>query len=128
MDRLRVHTEKNHRNAASSGSEERIPMLKSFLQMLRDATFHSNSSIILQAIREPWDIVVNGLTVYNPVLVGAISYVLIPRIYGAFDAFSFLLVFLATILRYIFTYIYSRISCFCRVYFEDILINYKLFS
>ncbi|XP_072767392.1 urea transporter 1 [Anoplolepis gracilipes] len=49
-------------------------------------------------IREPQDIVENGLSVYNPLLVGAISYAMIPRIYASFDAFSFLLVFLATIL------------------------------
>ncbi|XP_011260402.1 urea transporter 1 isoform X2 [Camponotus floridanus] len=49
-------------------------------------------------IREPRNIVENGLSVYNPVLVGSVSYVLIPQIYGAFDAFSFLLVFLGTIL------------------------------
>ncbi|KAM0727141.1 Urea transporter 1 [Formica fusca] len=54
--------------------------------------------LVSVVIQEPEDIVENGLSVYNPVLVGAISYVLIPRIYGAFDAFSFLLVFLATIL------------------------------
>ncbi|XP_011167753.2 urea transporter 1 [Solenopsis invicta] len=49
-------------------------------------------------IREPDDLVENGLTVFNPVLVGAVSYSLIPQIYGSFDAFSFLLVLLATIL------------------------------
>ncbi|XP_070172481.1 urea transporter 1 [Polyergus mexicanus] len=54
--------------------------------------------LVSVVVQEPKDIVENGLSVYNPLLVGAISYVLIPRIYGAFDAFSFLLVFLATIL------------------------------
>ncbi|XP_012221640.2 urea transporter 1-like isoform X2 [Linepithema humile] len=49
-------------------------------------------------IREPEVIVENGLSVYNPLLVGAVSYVLIPQIYGTFDAFSLLLVLLATIL------------------------------
>lgn len=49
-------------------------------------------------IQEPEVIVENGLTVLNPLLVGAISYVLIPQIYGTFDAFSLLLVLLATIL------------------------------
>lgn len=49
------------------------------------------------AIREPREIVENGLTVFNPLLVGGMSYVLIPRIYGAFDAFSLLLVFLGAI-------------------------------
>ncbi|KYM97195.1 Urea transporter 1, partial [Cyphomyrmex costatus] len=49
-------------------------------------------------IREPDDIIENGLSVFNPLLVGAISYSLIPQIYGSFDSFSFLLVLLATIL------------------------------
>ncbi|KAG5318172.1 MCM6 factor, partial [Acromyrmex heyeri] len=49
-------------------------------------------------IREPDNIVENGLSVFNPLLVGAISYALIPQIYGSFDSFSFLLVLLATIL------------------------------
>ncbi|XP_028044541.1 urea transporter 1 isoform X1 [Monomorium pharaonis] len=48
-------------------------------------------------IREPDEIIENGISTFNPVLVGAISYILIPQIYGSFDAFSFLLVFLATI-------------------------------
>ncbi|KAL6434049.1 hypothetical protein ACFW04_005895 [Cataglyphis niger] len=54
--------------------------------------------LVSVVIREPQDIIENGLSVFNPLLVGAMSYVLIPRIYGAFDAFSFLIVFLATIL------------------------------
>lgn len=58
---------------------------------------------------------------FNPLLVGAMSYVLIPRIYGAFDAFSLLVVFLATILRYI-PIFYIFID-----YFENILIDNKLF-
>ncbi|KAL6263930.1 hypothetical protein P5V15_004011 [Pogonomyrmex californicus] len=49
-------------------------------------------------IREPDDIVDNGLSVYNPLLVGAVSYSLIPEIYGGFDSFSLLLVLLATII------------------------------
>ncbi|CAL1680154.1 unnamed protein product [Lasius platythorax] len=53
--------------------------------------------LVSVAIREPREIVENGLSVFNPLLVGAMSYILIPRIYGTFDAFSFLLVFLATI-------------------------------
>ncbi|XP_011873760.1 PREDICTED: urea transporter 1-like isoform X2 [Vollenhovia emeryi] len=49
-------------------------------------------------IREPDAIVENGLSVYNPLLVGAVSYDLIPQIYGGFDSFSSLLLLLATIL------------------------------
>lgn len=82
-------------------------------------TFYSDFFILLQVIQEPEDIVENGLSVYNPVLVGAISYVLIPRIYGAFDAFSFLLVFLATILRYI-----PAFHIFIE-YFENIVMDNK---
>lgn len=104
MDPLRVHTEKitamRHRLAA-----KRIPMLEyPRCETLRDTTFYSVSFILLQVTRESRDIVENGLSVYNPVLVGSLSYVLIPQIYGAFDAFSILLVFLGTILRYIFQY------------------------
>ncbi|XP_011698932.1 PREDICTED: urea transporter 2-like isoform X3 [Wasmannia auropunctata] len=52
-----------------------------------------------QLMREPDFIVENGLSVYNPLLVGAVSYGLIPQIYGAgFDTLSCLLVLLATIL------------------------------
>lgn len=49
-------------------------------------------------IREPREIVENGLTVFNPILIGVMSYNVIPRMYGAFDTFSFLLVFLGMIL------------------------------
>lgn len=100
MDRLRVHTgKKNHCNAAPSGSEE--DSNAGILVAKRFATFYSYSFILLQAIREPREIVENGLSVFNPLLVGAMSYILIPQIYGTFDAFSFLLVFLATIVRYV---------------------------
>ncbi|XP_020300014.1 urea transporter 1-like isoform X2 [Pseudomyrmex gracilis] len=49
-------------------------------------------------IQEPQVIVENGLSVFNPLLVGAVSYSLIPQIYGAFDIFSVPLVLLAAVL------------------------------
>ncbi|XP_032667188.1 urea transporter 1-like isoform X2 [Odontomachus brunneus] len=48
-------------------------------------------------VRDSQDNVENGLTVYNPLLVGVVSYALVPQIYGAFDAFSFLHLLLGTI-------------------------------
>ncbi|EFN85749.1 Urea transporter, erythrocyte [Harpegnathos saltator] len=55
--------------------------------------------LLSMLMRDSQDHVENGLTVYNPLLVGAVSYVLIPQIYGAFDAFSCLHVLLGTIFR-----------------------------
>ncbi|XP_017753970.1 PREDICTED: urea transporter 1-like [Eufriesea mexicana] len=49
-------------------------------------------------IQESQDIIANGLTVFNPLLVGAVSYSLVPNIYGPFDSFSILLITLTTIL------------------------------
>lgn len=99
---------KNHCNAVHSpslGSEENFTANLFFTASanyfaMRHFTC-SFSFFFLQLIQEPEVIVENGLSVYNPLLVGAVSYVLIPQIYGSFDAFSLLLVLLATILRYI---------------------------
>lgn len=55
--------------------------------------FHS------QLIRDSEENIANGLTVFNPLLVGAISSSLIPSIYGPFDGFSLLLIILGTIFR-----------------------------
>lgn len=55
--------------------------------------FHS------QLIRDSQENIANGLTVFNPLLVGAISSSLIPNIYGPFDDFSLLLIILGTIFR-----------------------------
>ncbi|XP_057337291.1 urea transporter 2-like isoform X2 [Microplitis mediator] len=51
-------------------------------------------------IQEPLQNIENGLTVYNPVLVGCITYSLFPNNYnnGHWDSFSILLTFIATIL------------------------------
>ncbi|XP_029173737.1 urea transporter 2-like [Nylanderia fulva] len=54
--------------------------------------------LVSVTIREPREIVENGITVFNPLLVGVMSYNVIPRMYGPFDAFCFLLVFLGAIL------------------------------
>ncbi|XP_043601953.1 urea transporter 1-like isoform X3 [Bombus pyrosoma] len=50
-------------------------------------------------IRDSEENIANGLTVLNPLLVGAISSSLIPSIYGPFDGFSLLLIILGTIFR-----------------------------
>jgi len=42
----------------------------------------------------------NGLTVLNPLLVGAVSYVMIPQFYGSFDTFSLLHLLVAVVIRY----------------------------
>ncbi|CAK9824167.1 Urea transporter 1 [Anthophora retusa] len=48
-------------------------------------------------IREPQKDIINGLTTFNPLLIGAVSCRLIPEFYGPFDAFSILLTILGTI-------------------------------
>nr|XP_034179133.1 urea transporter 2-like isoform X1 [Osmia lignaria] len=53
--------------------------------------------LLSMLIRDSQDDIANGLTVYNSVLVGAVSYVLIPTFYGAFDTFSILMTILAVI-------------------------------
>lgn len=55
--------------------------------------FHS------QLLRDPQEHIANGLTVFNPLLVGAVSYALIPKVYGPFDSLSILLILLGTIFR-----------------------------
>lgn len=56
-------------------------------------TFHS------QLIRDSQENIANGLTVFNPLLVGAVSSSLIPNVYGPFDSFSILSTILGTIFR-----------------------------
>ncbi|KAK9295853.1 hypothetical protein QLX08_009967 [Tetragonisca angustula] len=48
-------------------------------------------------IRDSQENIANGLTVFNPLLVGAVSSSLIPNVYGPFDSFSILLTILGTI-------------------------------
>lgn len=48
-------------------------------------------------IGEPSGKIENGLTVFNPLLVGALAYVFIPKLYGPFDAFGLLFLFYSTI-------------------------------
>ncbi|CAK9796007.1 Urea transporter 1 [Anthophora plagiata] len=48
-------------------------------------------------IRDPQKDIINGLTTFNPLLIGAVSCRLIPEFYGPFDAFSILLTILGTI-------------------------------
>ena len=63
------------------------------LLILKKRTFHS------QLIRDSQENIANGLTVFNPLLVGAVSSSLIPNVYGPFDSFSILLTILGTIFR-----------------------------
>ncbi|XP_017891467.1 urea transporter 1-like [Ceratina calcarata] len=48
-------------------------------------------------LRDSQDLIANGLTTFNPVLLGAVSCTLIPTIYGPYDTFSILCLLLATI-------------------------------
>ncbi|XP_076394651.1 urea transporter 1 isoform X1 [Megachile rotundata] len=53
--------------------------------------------LLSMLIRDSQNDIANGLTVYNPLLVGALSYVFIPKFYGEFDSFSILMTILAII-------------------------------
>ncbi|CAD1476212.1 unnamed protein product, partial [Heterotrigona itama] len=70
-------------------------------------------------IRDSQENIVNGLTVFNPLLVGAVSSRLLPNIYGPFDSFSILLTILGTIFRQLTINVYS-------VYLARSLRNNKL--
>ncbi|KAH0952927.1 hypothetical protein HN011_006873 [Eciton burchellii] len=54
--------------------------------------------LVSMFIREPQDNVENGLTVLNPLLVGVVSYIMIPQFYGSFDTFSLLHLLLAVVI------------------------------
>ncbi|XP_012345453.1 urea transporter 1-like isoform X1 [Apis florea] len=53
--------------------------------------------LLSMLLQDPQEHIANGLTVFNPLLVGAVSYTLIPRVYGPFDSLSILLILLGTI-------------------------------
>lgn len=53
--------------------------------------------LLSMLLRDPQEHIANGLTVFNPLLVGAVSYALIPKVYGPFDSLSILLILLGTI-------------------------------
>ncbi|XP_043793927.1 urea transporter 1-like isoform X2 [Apis laboriosa] len=53
--------------------------------------------LLSMLLQDPQEHIANGLTVFNPLLVGAVSYALIPRIYGPFDSLCILLILLGTI-------------------------------
>ncbi|PBC27134.1 Urea transporter [Apis cerana cerana] len=55
--------------------------------------------LLSMLLRDPQEHIANGLTVFNPLLVGAVSYALIPKVYGPFDSLSILLILLGTIFR-----------------------------
>ncbi|XP_043281188.1 urea transporter 2-like isoform X2 [Venturia canescens] len=48
-------------------------------------------------LRDTGDNIDNGLTVFNPVLIGAVTYASAPRFYGAIDAFAVLIIVVGTI-------------------------------
>ncbi|KAI4498293.1 hypothetical protein M0802_006472 [Mischocyttarus mexicanus] len=53
--------------------------------------------ILSMLMKDSQQAIENGLTVFNPILVGALSAVLVPNLYGEFDAFSYLLILIGTI-------------------------------
>lgn len=63
--------------------------------------FFSLNSVIFyfQLMKDTQSVIENGLTVLNPLLIGALSCHLVPNFYGEFDAFSYLLILLGTIIR-----------------------------
>ncbi|XP_071866319.1 urea transporter 1 isoform X1 [Bombus fervidus] len=65
--------------------------------LLLSAITGSIGLLLSVLIRDSQENIANGLTVLNPLLVGAISSSLIPNIYGPFDGFSLLLIILGTI-------------------------------
>ncbi|XP_033344167.1 urea transporter 1-like [Bombus vosnesenskii] len=65
--------------------------------LLLSAITGSLGLLLSVLIRDSQENIANGLTVFNPLLVGAISSSLIPNIYGPFDGFSLLLIILGTI-------------------------------
>ncbi|XP_060824563.1 urea transporter 1-like [Bombus pascuorum] len=65
--------------------------------LLLSAITGSLGLLLSVLIRDSQENIANGLTVFNPLLVGAISSSLIPSIYGPFDGFSLLLIILGTI-------------------------------
>ncbi|XP_046829777.1 urea transporter 2-like isoform X3 [Vespa crabro] len=49
-------------------------------------------------MKDSQHIIENGLTVLNPLLIGTLSCNLVPKFYGEFDAFSYLLILIGTII------------------------------
>ncbi|XP_011501720.1 PREDICTED: urea transporter 1-like [Ceratosolen solmsi marchali] len=53
--------------------------------------------LISMLLKEPKENIDNGLTVFNPLIFGAVSYYFVPIIYGKFDGFSMLMILLGVI-------------------------------
>ncbi|XP_015184905.1 PREDICTED: urea transporter 1-like [Polistes dominula] len=53
--------------------------------------------LLSMLMKDYQEVIENGLTVFNPLLVGALSASLVPNLYGEFDAFSYLLILIGTI-------------------------------
>jgi hypothetical protein len=53
--------------------------------------------IYFQLLKEPVVNIDNGLTVFNPLIFGAVSYYFVPIVYGKFDSFSTLMILIGII-------------------------------
>nr|XP_050860599.1 urea transporter 2-like isoform X2 [Vespula vulgaris] len=54
--------------------------------------------LLSMLMKDSQHVIENGLTVLNPLLIGALSCGLVPNFYGEFDAFSYLLILIGTII------------------------------
>nr|KAF7410716.1 hypothetical protein H0235_013323 [Vespula pensylvanica] len=54
--------------------------------------------LLSMLMKDSQHVIENGLTVFNPLLIGALSCGLVPNFYGEFDAFSYLLILIGTII------------------------------
>ena len=51
-------------------------------------------------LRDTEDNIGNGLTIYNPLLIGTVSYDLVPNVYGDIDAFVVMFMIVGTVFRW----------------------------
>nr|XP_050860601.1 urea transporter 2-like isoform X4 [Vespula vulgaris] len=57
--------------------------------------------LLSMLMKDSQHVIENGLTVLNPLLIGALSCGLVPNFYGEFDAFSYLLILIGTIISFV---------------------------
>ncbi|XP_043678446.1 urea transporter 2-like isoform X3 [Vespula pensylvanica] len=57
--------------------------------------------LLSMLMKDSQHVIENGLTVFNPLLIGALSCGLVPNFYGEFDAFSYLLILIGTIISFV---------------------------
>ena len=60
---------------------------------------HLSFCILIQMLRDTEDNIGNGLTIYNPLLIGTVSYDLVPNVYGDIDAFVVMFMIVGTVFR-----------------------------